>query len=131
MWPMGLSGHLYYPRERVLLDCKAYQWRHNSDLFYQSKTDSLIDSIFQTTIHMYLFMIRVMFVWKFFVLLFFLCLQVTCGYTVTMTISARIQPPKTTVIPRLITLVSGFSHQHTYWLDFRVLFLASVVVLVE
>ena len=33
--------------------------------------------------------------------------------------------------PRLITLVSGFSHPHTYWLHFRVLFLASVVVLVE
>ena len=58
----------------------------------------------------------------------FLCLQVTCGYTVTMMISARIQPPKTTVIRRRTTLVSGFSHPHTYWLDVRVLFLASAGV---
>ena len=58
----------------------------------------------------------------------FLCLQVTCGYTVTMMISARIQPPKTTAIRRRTTLVSGFSHPHTYWLDVRVLFLASAGV---
>ena len=46
--------HLYDPRER--------EFYSTVKTYYQSKTDSLIASIFQTTIHMYLFMIRVMFV---------------------------------------------------------------------
>ena len=61
---MGLSGIDIFmtPEREFYSTVKLINEDIISDLFYQSKTDSLIDSIFQTTIHMYLFMIRVMFV---------------------------------------------------------------------